>query len=181
MIFPLDIIEELQLLYTETISKSESDIVTANLSQLNKYILEYKKYLENDNFEIIEEIADGNCLFRCISRQIYGVPDNHLIIRNRCVDYIKTNKDFFIHFIDSDFNSYCNSRRSSGIFADDIEITSACQLYSRNIEIYSYDINNDYKPYIIKTFTPLTPPENEIPIRLEYIIFYIKLFINRTL
>lgn len=113
---------------------------------------------------------DGNCLFRCISRQMYNNnTEYHLLIRNKCVDYIQYNNEFYSPFIDMDFNEYCKNRRKSGIFGDDIELTALCQLYGRNIEIYTYDINNDYKPMILKTFTPDEISKYKSPIRLEYI------------
>lgn len=177
----VDKIEELQTNYIEVLSEIESDITKSNTKQNEKYINKYKSYLNEmkyiiiiyiHSFEIIEERMDGNCLFRCISRQMYNNnAEYHLLIRNKCVDYIEYNNEFYSPFIDMDFNEYCNNRRKSGIFGDDVELTALCQLYRRNIEIYTYDINNDYKPMILKTFTPDEISTYKSPIRLEYILY----------
>ena len=37
--------------------------------------------VKQKNMKIVEQEGDGNCLFRSISHQIYGFPDEHALIR----------------------------------------------------------------------------------------------------
>ena len=53
--------------------------------------------------------GDGNCLFRAVSRQIYGTEDHHGMIRQESVNYIEAGRDFFRDFLPEawPFDDYC--------------------------------------------------------------------------
>lgn len=42
---------------------------------------------------------DGACLFRAISYQLYGDQEMHDLIRQRTMDYIFQNREYFAQFI----------------------------------------------------------------------------------
>lgn len=42
---------------------------------------------------------DGACLFRAISIQLYGDQEMHDLIRQRTMDYIFQNREYFAQFI----------------------------------------------------------------------------------
>jgi len=87
---------------------------------------------------ILEQASDGNCLFRSISHQVYGDPENHAVVRAKCVDYIESEAYFFRGYIAEDFKPYCDRMRISGVWGDHVEIQAMAELYDRTIEIYAY-------------------------------------------
>jgi hypothetical protein len=66
---------------------------------------------------------DGNCLFRAISHQIYGDPEVHLLVREKCLNYILAGADYFKAFIaDENIQQYCDRKSAPGIWGDDVEL-----------------------------------------------------------
>lgn len=85
--------------------------------------------------------ADGNCLFRSLSDQLYfDYGSRHLEIRDDVVDYMEGHKDDFVVFLvlddkDSndedaaDFESYCNEMRNDGTWGGNLELVAASRMY----------------------------------------------------
>lgn len=75
---------------------------------------------------IVEMEGDGNCMFRAISDQIYnGDQSYHDMIRQCCMDYIASEKEFFEQFIvggDDHFDQYIARKRLDGVWGDDVEL-----------------------------------------------------------
>ena len=64
-------------------------------------------------FKEINIVADGNCLYRCISFYFYKDQKYHISIRNQVFNYIKENKaNYYLYFEDKDDN---NSRITKDI------------------------------------------------------------------
>lgn len=100
----------------------------------------FRKNIEKSNFFIKETEGDGNCMFRSISDQIYGNEEYHKIIREKCMDYLLMERNFFSQFIeggDKEFDNYINMKRELGVWGDDIELQALSEIYDRPIEIYS--------------------------------------------
>lgn len=51
------------------------------------------------NFQEINVIGDGNCLFRCISYYLYDNEDYYYIIRRKMIDYVSKYKSNFMSSI----------------------------------------------------------------------------------
>ena len=84
--------------------------------------------------------GDGNCMFRAVSDQVYGNEEYHDIIREKCMDYLLIEREFFSQFIeggDKEFDNYITMKRKSGVWGDDIELQAISEIYNRPIEIYS--------------------------------------------
>lgn len=117
---------------------------------------------------IVETGRDGNCLFRSIAHQAYGDEDMHKMIRQKCMDYILSEKDYFKDFIvggssEDSVESYVQRKRLNAIWGDDVEIQALSEIYNRPIEIYAYSD----KP--MRTFHEQALTEELIvPIRLSY-------------
>lgn len=60
----------------------------------------FAKALTTERGLIIKEMEeDGACLFRAISIQLYGDQEMHDLIRQRTMDYIFQNREYFAQFI----------------------------------------------------------------------------------
>ncbi|MCQ2816642.1 MAG: hypothetical protein MJ252_05165 [archaeon] len=106
----------------------------------------FKKHMNENNLEIEKTEGDGNCLFRSISIQIYGKEEYHEILREKCMDYIEEEKNYFQQFIEGDIEEYIKMKRVPGVWGDDIELQALSEIYNRPIEIFS----NSKEP--LKTF-----------------------------
>lgn len=68
---------------------------------------------------------DGNCLFRSIALQAYGDAEFHMLVRDKCMNYISVSKDYFKDYISTDFETfeqYVSRKRRTGIWGDDVEL-----------------------------------------------------------
>jgi OTU domain-containing protein 3 len=93
--------------------------------------------------------ADGNCLFRSLSDQLYyDFGNNHGEVRSDVCDFMEEHKSDFQHFlvideeddadVDApDFESYVRNMRESGDWGGNLELVAAARLYRRNIIVYS--------------------------------------------
>ena len=63
----------------------------------------------------MEVASDGNCMFGAVSFVIYGNESFKTLVREKCLDYILANKDYFKDYIDlSKFPSievYCEHKK----------------------------------------------------------------------
>lgn len=98
--------------------------------------------------QIIEMAADGNCLFRSISHQLYNdFGKQHDTVRHEVCNFLEKNKEEFSIFLlmDDDeedvreFDSYVEEMRDDGTWGGDVEIVCAARLYKRQVTIFSSD------------------------------------------
>jgi hypothetical protein len=101
----------------------------------------FRKKLENNGErEIIDMVADGNCLFRSISHQLYtDHGQKHDTVRHEICNYLEKNEDDFKVYLlledssDSDdvceFDTYVDQMRKDGEWGGDVEIVCASRLY----------------------------------------------------
>ena len=85
--------------------------------------------------------ADGYCLFRALSDQLFqDYGDHHVEVRDDVVEYMEENENDFVVFLvlndkDSndedatDFESYCNSMRNDGTWGGNLELVAASKVY----------------------------------------------------
>jgi OTU domain-containing protein 3 len=85
--------------------------------------------------------ADGNCLFRALSDQLfYDYGNHHVDVRDEIVDYMVEHKDDFVVFLvlndkDSDeedaedFEAYCSEMRNDGTWGGNLELVAASKVY----------------------------------------------------
>ena len=88
----------------------------ANKHQFNyrsKEEVEFSNVLDSIGLQIVHVAGDGNCLFRAISDQLEGSPENHLFYRAKVVDYISSERDHFSPFLEDDepFEKYVSRLR----------------------------------------------------------------------
>ncbi|CAN0410074.1 unnamed protein product, partial [Laminaria digitata] len=103
---------------------------------------------------IINEIADGACLLRTISRSVFHDPEQiHFRVRQQIVSHIYQNNEYFFLHIPNGFNSeqihilglppryysslqeYVEIMSHPNSYAGYIEITAAQQIYNISITV----------------------------------------------
>lgn len=123
-----------------TLKRGIDTLTTFSASSENE--IRFKSMLRSHrNWEIIEMQADGNCLFRSVSHQLYGTPEHHLIVRLKCAEYMQSQSVFFSQFIEgglTQFASYLTALRRDGEWGDHIELQAISEVYQRPIEVYAF-------------------------------------------
>lgn len=97
--------------------------------------------MTDDGTKVITDMAaDGNCLFRSLSDQIYWDYGNkHEEVRSDVCDFLALHKDEFSVFLvldeneededAADFESYVSNMRTLGEWGGNLEIVAAARLY----------------------------------------------------
>ena len=112
-------------------------------------------------FIITDIEKDGNCLFRAVSHQLYGNQNAHMIIRQKCCEYIQKEREFFSNYaFDESLEKRLTRMNKEGTWADNLEIQALSEIYQTTIEIYYLKST----PVIIYS----NSSNNEKPIRLYY-------------
>ena len=99
--------------------------------------LAFADRMENIGLHIVEVEADGNCLFRALSHQLYCTEDRHAELRQRCVKHMLQYRHRFEIFCTADFDSYCKSMAMDGTWASELEIRALEEITDRIFSIYS--------------------------------------------
>jgi OTU domain-containing protein 3 len=92
----------------------------------------------DDNRTVVDMEADGNCLFRALSDQLYWDFGNmHADIRSDISDYLEAFEADFSSFLvledededAADFESYVHTMRQDGEWGGNLELVAAARLY----------------------------------------------------
>lgn len=84
----------------------------------------------------------GHSLFRALSHQLFGTPNNYLYLRLKTLDHITLHKDYYMNFVDINFEFYV-SHKKKGVegayfsLGDHLDIQAVCELFDARVEIYS--------------------------------------------
>jgi len=72
---------------------------------------QFRSYLKDQGFRVVEILGDGNCLFRSVAFLGCGDQEKHERYRRLAVQYIMLNKNNFKDFLeesyDGDVDQYC--------------------------------------------------------------------------
>jgi len=124
----------------------------------------FQEALKKRGLEMAEQEGDGNCLFRAVSLQVYGDPNNHAEVRKRCMDFMAKDEAHFAQFIpDEPFGEYVRRKRVIGVHGNNPEIQAISELFNRPVEIYEPE--NGANPINIFQGEYKTSDD---PIRLSY-------------
>ena len=123
--------------------------------------MEFRRQLEANDYAICEMDADGNCMFRALSDQLYGDCGNkyYADIREEVVNYLEDHEDEFKFFVvdddgkeDEDFSAsfqdYVSRMRQDGEWAGNTELVCASRCFHRTIAVFtsSGTLKIDYVP-----------------------------------
>lgn len=106
---------------------------------------DFRTKLQQQGHTINEMIADGNCLFRSLSDQLYNDRGNrHDVVRQEVCNYLDENEDEFSVFLIfedeedvQEFDKYVGKMREDGEWGGNVELVAAARLYSRSFTIFS--------------------------------------------
>ncbi|CAE6462607.1 unnamed protein product [Rhizoctonia solani] len=82
-------------------------------------------------------LGDGNCLFRALSDQIYGTPNEHLVLRKDICAFMAAHKERFEAFVDDDrsWEQHISAMRNNGTYGGHLELTAFAQLKVVNVKV----------------------------------------------
>lgn len=103
----------------------EQDERTRRISNLSEQYKRYTDALGKQNLRVVPVEGDGNCLFRAVAHQIYGSEAYHYIVREKCIDYMEIEAEFFSQFVEGGsefFPLYLRAKRMDACWGDDPEI-----------------------------------------------------------
>ena len=101
------------------------DIRTRRISELSSQYAHYVNALHNQHLTVVPVSGDGNCLFRAVAHQVYGDERYHMLVREKCMDYMEVEADFFSQFVVGGrdmFPLYLQAKRGDACWGDDPEI-----------------------------------------------------------
>ncbi len=91
----------------------------------------------------LEVGGNGDCFFRAVSHQVYGVPDYHLNVRARGVQYLIDHPERFIESTtDRSWISYLNNMSRQGTWCDAIIIQAVAE--SMNLIIHIVESHHNF-------------------------------------
>ena len=99
--------------------------------------------------------GDGNCLFRALSKEVFGSERFHYWLRNRIVDFMADNASLFdgIQTNGETMEAHLNRMRADGIWATTLELFAAATFLEKNIYLFTPAMNR--KCYQWYHFRPL--------------------------
>ena len=125
-----------------------------------------EEYMTSHGIIRVPIIGDGNCLFRAMADQLGYGESRHREIRDKVVETIRLDKEYFVNFIDEEeidgVEAYCEEMIKDGMYShgmygglmilgvwgDDIELEAFRRAYGRAIVIYDASTGTPYvKPY----------------------------------
>jgi OTU-like cysteine protease/SEC-C motif len=128
--------------------------------------------IESDkNRSLVYMNADGNCLFRALSDQLYQDCGNlHAEVRSEVVDFLENQQSQFELFVvtDSDdtddnegarcYGDYIDRLRQDGTWGGNLELVAAATLYQRRITVYTTDLEMLVEPLLLNGEKQLSGP-----------------------
>lgn len=114
-------------------------------------------------FLVREQARDGNCLFRSFSDQVYGTPEHHALLRDRCSQYIASERNYFEQFVAEPFDEFLARIQREGEWGDDVEIEALSEIFDCRVEIYA-----SFTHALMRTFHETCDAKWTHPVRLQY-------------
>jgi OTU-like cysteine protease len=149
-------------------SSSESCDESSESVKLKSKFEVFARYIESRGLRMTAVAPDGNCLFRSVALQVYGDVGAHVILRQRCMDFMASSRNEYEPFVgDVGFERYIAAKRRDGCesrqaWGGHLEVQAMSEMFSTPIEIYNVDsgepVNIFHQGY----------RSDDVPVRLSY-------------
>lgn len=126
----------------------------------------FVELLKSSGRKINVTIADGNCLFRALSKALLGTENCHYLIRSKLLTFIYHNSTIFLPHIEQRYKCkvqikhYCLSMDNRGVWGTEIELLAAATLLQ--VPVYTYTLMINSKLYQWSRFLPLSQPSQVV-------------------
>lgn len=112
-------------------TESHQERLALHLAELEKQ----DKYLREKNRFRFHIIPDGNCLYRAISKAMYGDQSLHSDLRERTVHHVADHLDTFNLIIEGDIGEFLINAAQDGAWAGYPELLAMSQMLNVNIHL----------------------------------------------
>ncbi|AFR97969.2 hypothetical protein C343_06123 [Cryptococcus neoformans C23] len=122
-------------------ANSPSSLIITSLEDIKSEDAAVKSEISRLGLTLRDVQGDGNCLFRCLSDQLYGTEKRHAEIRKVVCDYLDSHKEtmegFVVPFMKEGekYEGYVQRMRQSKQFGSHIEIQAAARIFQRDIRV----------------------------------------------
>ena len=125
------------LTFEEGYTDSEgSDCNQIQTSDSPQYLLDY--------FDEVQELGDGNCLFRALARGAFDDNERYDELRDAIWDFILARRNTFSSFVENeDVEVYIQSMRKNGEYGGEIEIIAFSMMLQISVWIYDQESSLD--------------------------------------
>ncbi|XP_012372521.1 OTU domain-containing protein 1 [Octodon degus] len=119
----------------DTVVVSRSDPRDEKLALYLAEVERQDKYLRQRNKFRFHIIPDGNCLYRAVSKAVYGDQSLHRELREQTVHYIADHLDHFNPLIEGDVGEFIVAAAQDGAWAGYPELLAMGQMLNVNIHL----------------------------------------------
>ncbi|XP_004691174.2 PREDICTED: OTU domain-containing protein 1 [Condylura cristata] len=119
----------------EAVVVSRSDPRDEKLALYLAEVERQDKYLRQRNKYRFHIIPDGNCLYRAVSKTVYGDQSLHRELREQTVHYIADHLDHFSPLIEGDVGEFIIAAAQDGAWAGYPELLAMGQMLNVNIHL----------------------------------------------
>ena len=103
---------------------------------LPQYLLDY--------FDEVQELGDGNCLFRALARGAFDDNERYDELRDAIWDFILALRNTFSSFVENeDVEAYIYFMRKDGEYGGEIEIIAFSMMLQKSVWIYDQESSLD--------------------------------------
>ncbi|WVQ85100.1 hypothetical protein IAT38_007264 [Cryptococcus sp. DSM 104549] len=120
---------------------SPSDLITTSLEDIKVEDAAVKAEISRLGLALRDVQGDGNCLFRCLSDQVFGGEKRHSEIRKLVCDYLESHREtmegFVVPFMKDGegYDGYVKRMRQPKQFGSHIEIQAAARIFKRDVRV----------------------------------------------
>ncbi|KAJ9450077.1 hypothetical protein DIPPA_16462 [Diplonema papillatum] len=97
--------------------------------QTREHLDQLDKRIAEAGMEEISVSKDGHCQFSSVAYFVKGGPEHFKAVRSEVVAYIRAHRDFYLAFMDDDFDEYCEQMQHTSRWGDHATLVAAANLY----------------------------------------------------
>ncbi|RNF02143.1 hypothetical protein TraAM80_06569 [Trypanosoma rangeli] len=94
------------------------------------------------SLQVNKQVSDGNCLFRCLTNQLFGHAKNHMLLRRLVVDYMRQRAESYSVLFDgeAEWQEYLHHMQQNGVWGDELCLNAAARCFHVNIHVITSDV-----------------------------------------